>query len=77
MTAEQTGIVLVPGAIATAVSMAVVGRLTNRFDPRMSDHDRRADCLRSPRWQALEHHRRKRRTDFFWPLIYARRSGSD
>jgi DHA2 family multidrug resistance protein len=35
MTAQQTGIVLLPGALATAVSMAVVGRLTNRFDPRI------------------------------------------
>jgi MFS transporter, DHA2 family, multidrug resistance protein len=35
MTAQQTGIVLLPGALATAVSMAVVGRLTNKFDPRI------------------------------------------
>src|SRR5258705_4877236 len=35
MTAEQTGFALLPGAIATALSMAVVGRLTNRFDPRI------------------------------------------
>jgi len=35
MTAEQTGIVMLPGAIATAISMAVVGRLTNRVDPRL------------------------------------------
>jgi DHA2 family multidrug resistance protein len=35
MTAQQTGIILVPGALATAVSMAVVGRLTNKFDPRI------------------------------------------
>ena len=35
MTAQQTGIVLLPGALATAVSMAVVGRLTNKFDPRV------------------------------------------
>jgi len=34
MTAQQTGIVLLPGALATAVSTAVVGRLTNKFDPR-------------------------------------------
>jgi DHA2 family multidrug resistance protein len=34
MTAQQTGIVLVPGALATAVSMAVVGRLTNKVDAR-------------------------------------------
>ena len=26
---------MLPGAIATAISMAVVGRLTNKFDPRM------------------------------------------
>src|SRR5207237_3124949 len=35
MTAEQTGFALLPGAIATALSMAVVGRMTNRFDPRI------------------------------------------
>jgi DHA2 family multidrug resistance protein len=35
MTAQQTGIVLLPGALATAVSMAIVGRLTNKFDPRI------------------------------------------
>ena len=35
MTAEQTGIVMLPGALATAISMAVVGRLTNRLDPRL------------------------------------------
>jgi DHA2 family multidrug resistance protein len=35
MTAQQTGIVLLPGAVATAISMAVVGRLTNKFDARI------------------------------------------
>src|SRR5436309_4761907 len=35
MTAQQTGIVLLPGALATAVSMAIVGRLTNKFDARL------------------------------------------
>jgi len=35
MTAQQTGILLAPGAIATALSMAVVGRLTNKYDPRI------------------------------------------
>ena len=35
MTAQQTGIVLLPGALATAVSMAVVGRLTNKVDARI------------------------------------------
>src|SRR5438270_8709521 len=35
MTAEQTGIVMLPGAIATALSMFVVGLLGRRFDPRL------------------------------------------
>jgi DHA2 family multidrug resistance protein len=35
MTAEQTGIVLLPGALATAVSMGVVGKLTQKFDSRL------------------------------------------
>ena len=35
MTAQQTGILLAPGALATAVSMAIVGRLTNKYDPRI------------------------------------------
>ena len=35
MTAQQTGIVLLPGALATAISMAIVGRLTNKFDARI------------------------------------------
>src|ERR1017187_4810005 len=34
MTAQQTGIVLLPGAIATALSMWVGGRLTTRIDAR-------------------------------------------
>jgi DHA2 family multidrug resistance protein len=35
MTAQQTGILLAPGALATAASMAIVGRLTNKYDPRI------------------------------------------
>ena len=35
MTAWQTGLIILPGAIASAVSMAVVGRLTNRIDARL------------------------------------------
>src|ERR1039457_55111 len=34
ITAEQTGIVLLPGAVATAISMFVAGKLNARFDPR-------------------------------------------
>ncbi len=35
MTAYDTGVVLLPGAIATAISMLVVGRLYNRVDSRI------------------------------------------
>lgn len=34
-TATQTGIVLVPGALATAVAMPICGRLSDRYDPRV------------------------------------------
>ncbi len=34
-TAFDTGLALLPGAIATAISMLIVGRLINRFDPRL------------------------------------------
>ena len=35
MTAYDTGVVLLPGAIATAVSMLIVGRMVGRFDGRI------------------------------------------
>ena len=35
-TAFDTGMALLPGALATAVSMMIVGRLANRIDGRMS-----------------------------------------
>jgi MFS transporter, DHA2 family, multidrug resistance protein len=35
-TAHQTGMVILPGALASAVTMAVMGRLGGRFDPRFS-----------------------------------------
>lgn len=33
-TATQTGLLMLPGALASAVTMAVLGRLSGRFDPR-------------------------------------------
>jgi DHA2 family multidrug resistance protein len=35
MTAQQTGIIMLPGALATAVSMAIAGRLTEKMDARV------------------------------------------
>jgi DHA2 family multidrug resistance protein len=34
-TATQTGLLMLPGALASAVTMAVMGRLVTRFDPRL------------------------------------------
>ncbi|MGH7602852.1 MAG: DHA2 family efflux MFS transporter permease subunit [Gemmatimonadaceae bacterium] len=68
MTAQQTGIVLLPGALATAVSMAIVGRLTNRFDPRILITIGAllfaAAMIRLSRITG-----ESGGTDFFWPLI--------
>ena len=68
MTAEQTGLVLLPGALATAVSMAVVGRLTNRFDPRIlitiGALVFALAAIKLSRITGLSG-----ASDFFWPLI--------
>ena len=68
MTAEQTGIVLLPGALATAVSMAVVGRLTNRFDPRLLI-TAGALIFAVAAWQLSMITGESGAHDFFWPLI--------
>jgi DHA2 family multidrug resistance protein len=68
MTAQQTGIVLLPGALATAVSMAVVGRLTDRFDPRILITI--GALLFAAAMIRLSHITGESGgTDFFWPLI--------
>ena len=69
MTAEQTGFVLLPGAVATAISMAVVGRLTNRIDPRLLIT---AGALIFA-YAAMELSKITGESgahDFFWPLIF-------
>jgi len=68
MTAQQTGIALVPGAIATAVSMGVVGRLTNRFDPRILI-TLGALIFALAAWQLAHVTSQSGAQDFFWPLI--------
>lgn len=68
MTAQQTGIVLLPGAVATAVAMAVVGRLTNRFDPRVLIIIG-ALVFASAGWQLSQITGLSGARDFFWPLI--------
>ncbi|HEY9226914.1 MAG TPA: DHA2 family efflux MFS transporter permease subunit, partial [Gemmatimonadaceae bacterium] len=68
MTAEQTGIVLLPGALATAVSMAVVGRLTQKFDPRILI-TAGALIFAAAGWQLSRITGLSGASDFFWPLI--------
>jgi DHA2 family multidrug resistance protein len=68
MTAQQTGLVLLPGAIATAVSMYVVGRLTNRFDARILITIG-ALVFAAAAWQLSTITSASGASDFFWPLI--------
>jgi DHA2 family multidrug resistance protein len=69
MTAEQAGIAMLPGAIATAISMAVVGRLTNRFDPRILITIG-ALVFALAAWDLSKMTALSGAGDFFWPLIY-------
>jgi MFS transporter, DHA2 family, multidrug resistance protein len=68
MTAEQTGIVLLPGAIATALSMLIVGRLTNRLDPRLLI-TLGAVIFATAAWRLSLITSESGGHDFFWPLI--------
>ncbi len=69
MTAEQTGLAMLPGAIATAISMAVVGRLTNKFDPRLLITVG-ALTFAFAAWKLSLVTGESGTEDFFWPLIF-------
>jgi DHA2 family multidrug resistance protein len=69
MTAEQTGIALLPGALATALSMFVVGRLSRRFDPRLLI-TAGALIFAFAAWQLSRVTGESGAGDFFWPLIW-------
>jgi MFS transporter, DHA2 family, multidrug resistance protein len=68
MTAEQTGLVLLPGAMATAVSMAIVGRLTARVDSRLLVTGG-ALIFALAAWKLSLITSESGASDFFWPLI--------
>jgi DHA2 family multidrug resistance protein len=68
MTAEQTGIVLLPGALATAVSMAIVGRLTDKFDSRLLVTGG-ALIFAAAAYMLSLITSQSGAGDFFWPLI--------
>ena len=68
MTAEQTGIILLPGAVATAISMVVAGRLSNKVDPRLLI-TAGALLFAAAAWQLSQVTGESGAHDFFWPLI--------
>jgi len=68
MTAEQTGIVLLPGAIATALSMLLAGRLSNRVDARLLITVG-VLVFATAAWQLSRMTGQSGAADFFWPLI--------
>jgi DHA2 family multidrug resistance protein len=68
ITAEQTGIVLLPGALATAVAMFIVGRLSNVVDARILI-TLGALMFAYAMWELSKITGLSGREDFFWPLI--------
>jgi DHA2 family multidrug resistance protein len=68
VTAQQTGIVLLPGALATAVAMFIVGRLSNTVDPRILI-TLGALLFAYAMWELSKITGLSGREDFFWPLI--------
>lgn len=68
MTAQQTGIVMLPGALMTAVSMAMAGRLTNKIDPRLMITVG-ALLFATAAWQLSLITGESGARDFFWPLV--------
>ena len=69
MTAWQTGMVILPGALASAVSMAVVGRLVNRIDERLFIFTG-TTLFTIAMWQLSHITAEAGAHDFFWPLIW-------
>jgi DHA2 family multidrug resistance protein len=68
MTAWQTGMVILPGALATAFSMAVIGRLANRFDPRLIIMTG-ISLFAFAMWRMSQMTAQTGAHDFFWPLL--------
>lgn len=67
-TAQQTGLVILPGAIASAVTMGVMGRLGGRFDARLLISVG-AFMFLGAMWQLSQLPLEAGTDDLFWPLI--------
>jgi DHA2 family multidrug resistance protein len=68
MTAQQAGIVLLPGALATAISMALVGRFAHKLEPRLTITGG-AILFALAALQLSRITGESGAGDFFWPLI--------
>jgi MFS transporter, DHA2 family, multidrug resistance protein len=68
-TAEQTGFVILPGALASAVTMATMGRTAGKFDARLSIVAGVA-IFALAMWKHAHFTTDSGMSDFFWPLIF-------
>jgi len=68
-TAEQTGFVILPGALASAFTMAFMGRLQGKFDARLSIVAGVALFALSM-WKHAHFTTQSGMSDFLWPLIF-------
>jgi len=67
-TAEQTGFVILPGALASAFTMGIMGRLSNKFDARLSIVAG-VGLFALSMWKHAHFTTDSGMSDFFWPLI--------
>src|SRR5207245_9178823 len=68
-TAEQTGFVILPGALASAFTMASMGRFTGKFDARLSIVAG-VSIFALSMWKHAHFTTDSGMADFFWPLIF-------
>jgi DHA2 family multidrug resistance protein len=68
MTAWQTGIIILPGALATAVSMALSGKISRVLDARVLVASGSVFFFASM-WMLAQITSQSGAGDFFWPLI--------
>jgi MFS transporter, DHA2 family, multidrug resistance protein len=68
-TANQTGLVILPGALASAFTMAFMGRLQGKFDARLSIAAG-IGVFALAMWKHAHFTTESGMSDFFWPLIF-------
>src|SRR6267378_2624997 len=68
-TANQTGLVILPGALASAFTMASMGRLQGKFDARLSIAAG-VGVFALSMWKHAHFTTESGMSDFFWPLIF-------